>query len=100
MKAPHDEFGDAKKDPPVALVGAWKAVDQRGFSLENSSRTVPRNFTFARSRFGVRSALSRAHSRKRGDCVAWPILPCLRLPTPPRPCCMHQVNTAAKARRL
>jgi hypothetical protein len=29
-------------------VGAWKPVDQRGFSLENSSRTEPRNFTFGR----------------------------------------------------
>ena len=71
-------------------VGAWKPVDQRGFSLENSSRTEPRNFTFGRSRLGVRSALSRAHSRKRGDCVAWPLLPCLRLPIPPRPCCIGQ----------
>ena len=71
--------------------GAWKPVDQRAFSLENSSRTEPRNFTFGRSRLGARSALSRAHSRKRGDCLARPLLPCLRLPIPPRPCCIRQV---------
>jgi hypothetical protein len=77
-------------DPPVAR-HFWKPVDQRSFSLENSSRTEPRNFTFGRSRLGARSALSRAHSRKRGDCLARPLLPCLRLPIPPRPCCMQQV---------
>jgi len=66
------------------------AGPQRGFSRENSSWIEPRNFDFGRGRLRVRSASRRAHNRKRGDCVAWPPLPCFRLPIPPRPCCIDQ----------
>ena len=80
------QFGATERhsDPP-------KPSGQRGFSRENSSRMESSNFAFGRRRSGIRSAPSLADRRKRGDCVAWPLLPCFRLPIPPRPCCIDQV---------
>ena len=49
-----------------------------------------------RERSGLRSALNRAHKRKRGDLVAWPLLPCFRLPIPPRPCCIDRAYSTLR----
>ena len=38
--------------------------------------------------------------RKRGDLVAWPLLPCFRLPIPPRPCCIDRAYSIATAGSL
>jgi hypothetical protein len=65
-------------------------VYQRGFRLENSSRTEARNFVLGCFISEDCSASRRAHKRKRGDCVAFPLLPCFLLPIPPRPCCIER----------
>ena len=84
--------------PSSARSRPSKPSGQRGFSRENSSRMEARNFAFGRRRSGIRSASSLADRRKRGDCVAWPLLPCFRLPIPPRPCCIDIGGCAERSR--
>src|SRR5262245_36010266 len=79
---------------------AWvERRGQRGLARERSSRIELRYVALGREGSGLRSASSRAHRRKRGDLVAWPLLPCFRLPIPPRPCCIDRAYSTATAGR-
>jgi hypothetical protein len=76
-----DRYGDPKSFG--TLTGSARLLARK--QMRNESR----NFAFGHGRTGVRSALRRAHRRNRGDCAAYPLLPCFPLPIPPRPCCIN-----------
>jgi hypothetical protein len=91
---------DSGENTDAVITGAStrdKRRAQRGLPRERSSRIELRYVALGRERSGFRSASSRAHRRKRGDLVAWPLLPCFRLPIPPRPCCIDRAYSTATA---